>query len=214
MDASETWPGAMPAKWTLSVAPGNATPDAASVADLDKLDEAALVRACVEGEAGAFDVLVARHNRAVYRLCYRFLGNHEDAADAAQEVFIRAFKALPRFKGESAVGTWLYRIGVNLCLNRRAVKTPPTEPLDERDLRVATGPDAMGRLLDEERTARVRGAIAQLPERQRATLILRVYHEMSHQEIARVLGSTEGAVKANFFHALRNLRKLLGGEGR
>jgi RNA polymerase sigma-70 factor, ECF subfamily len=172
------------------------------------------VRACVEGRAGAFDVLVARHRRSVYQLCYRLLGTHEDATDAAQEVFLRAFRALPRFKGESSVGTWLYRIAVNLCLNRRAIRTPHTEPLDDRDLRAASGPDAMGRLLDEERAARVRAAIARLPDRQRAALILRVYHELSHQEIARVLGSSEGAVKANFFHALRNLRRLLGGDSR
>jgi RNA polymerase sigma factor (sigma-70 family) len=67
-------------------------------------------------------------------------------------------------------------------------------------------------LLKDERAARVRAAIAQLPRKQRATLILRTYHEMSHQEIADVLGSSVGAVKANFFHALGNLKKLLAGE--
>ena len=71
---------------------------------------------------------------------------------------------------------------------------------------------ASDRLLQDERAARVRAAIAQLPRKQRATLILRIYHEMSHQEIADVLGSSVGAVKANFFHALGNLKKLLGEE--
>jgi RNA polymerase sigma-70 factor (ECF subfamily) len=184
---------------------------ASPASDIETLDERALVQACVEGAPGAFDVLVGRHSRAIYNLCYRFLGTHEDASDAAQEVFLRAFRALPRFKGDSSVGTWLYRIGVNLCLNRRASRPPVTEPLDDRDLHASSAPDAMTRLLDEERDRRVRSAIAQLPERQRAALILRVYHELSHQEIADVLGSSEGAVKANFFHALRNLRKLLGG---
>jgi RNA polymerase sigma-70 factor (ECF subfamily) len=179
--------------------------------ELDTLDESALVRACVEGRPGAFDLLVNRHSRAVYNLCYRFLGSHEDAADAAQEVFLRAFRALPRFKGDSSVGTWLYRIGVNLCLNRRAARPPATEPIDERTFRVSSAPDAMTRLLDAERAEQVRSAIARLPDRQRAALILRVYHDLSHQEIAQVLGSSEGAVKTNFFHALRNLRKLLGG---
>jgi RNA polymerase sigma-70 factor (ECF subfamily) len=185
-----------------------------AAADIEALDEPALVRACIDGRAGAFDVLVARHRRGVYRLCFRFLGNHADAADAAQEVFLKAFRALPRFKGESSVGTWLYRIAVNHCLNRRAVKVPPTEPLGERDLRASREPDAMGRLIDEERAERVRGAVARLPARQRAALVLRVYHDLSHLEIARVLGSSEGAVKANVFHALRNLRKLLTGGGR
>jgi len=206
---SGTWPG--PAPWTVRVTPGEA---ATPTPEVEALDEQALVRACLEGRAGAFDVLVARHSRAVYRLCYRFLGSHADAADAAQEVFLRAFRALPQFKGESSIGTWLYRIGVNLCLNRRGLKTLPTEPLDDRDPRAAHEPDAMARLLEEERASRVRSAIAQLPDRQRAALILRVYHDLSHQEIARVLGSSEGAVKANFFHALRNLRKLLEGGDR
>jgi RNA polymerase sigma-70 factor, ECF subfamily len=207
MDAtSDTWFGRAPGGWAVTVAGDDA---ALRAQDLEALDERELVRACVEDRPGAFDLLIARHSRAVYQLCYRFLGTHEDATDAAQEVFLRAFRALPRFKGESSVGTWLYRIAVNLCLNRRAVKPPPTEPLDDRDLAASAGPDAVGRLLQQERAARVRAAIAQLPDRQRAALILRVYHDLSHQEIARVLKSTEGAVKANFFHALRKLRALL-----
>ena len=87
-----------------------------------------------------------------------------------------------------------------------------TEPIDDRqyvDTRSESPPD---RLLQEERGARVRAAIAELPRKQRATLILRMYHEMSHQEIADVLGSSVGAVKTNFFHALGNLKKQLGGE--
>lgn len=207
---SDTWPGAAPAGWNVSGAADERAP-APAASEVESLDERALVRACVEARPGAFDLLVDRHRRAVYNLCYRFLGSHEDAADAAQEVFLRAFRALPRFKGESSVGTWLYRIGVNVCLNRRVAAPPPMEPLDDRDVPASHAPDAMSRLIEEERAQRVRRAIAHLPERQRAALILRVYHELSHQEIARVLDSSEGAVKANFFHALRNLRKLLGG---
>ncbi len=206
---SDTWPGRIADEWAVAVTPADRADPAA---DVESLDEPSLVRACVEGRAGAFDVLVARHGRAVYRLCYRFLGSHEDATDAAQEVFLRAFRALPRFKGESSVATWLYRIGVNVCLSRRAIKEPATEPLDDREIAASREPDAVSRLLAGERAARVRAAIARLPERQRATLILRAYHELSHQEIADILGSSEGAVKANFFHALRGLRKLLSGE--
>src|SRR5215217_1672061 len=99
---------------------------------LDNLDEAGLVAACRQGTAGAFDVLVERHRRPVYQLCYRFVGNHEDASDLSQEVFLRAFRGLRNFRGQSSLGTWLYRIGVNVCLNRVSVKTPRTEPLEER----------------------------------------------------------------------------------
>src|SRR5206468_1426174 len=174
------------------------------------LDETALVKACLAGRRDAFEVIVERHRRTVYQLCYRFVSNHEDASDLSQDVFLRAYRGLRRFRGESSLATWLYRIGVNVCLNRVAVKSLATEPLDERQP-VDDGAETVSeRMLRAERAARVRAAIAQLPRKQRATLILRMYHELSHQEIAGVLGSSVGAVKANFFHALGNLKKRLG----
>src|SRR5688572_22242037 len=96
-------------------------------------DDHALVRACLAGRREAFDVLVERHRRQVYQLCYRFAGNHEDASDLAQEAFIRAYRALGGFKGQSAVGTWLHRIAVNLCLNRVTARPLPVEPLGRRE---------------------------------------------------------------------------------
>jgi RNA polymerase sigma-70 factor, ECF subfamily len=192
------------------------TPMAAPDADLAALDERALVDACLAGRVGAFDLIVERHRRSVYQLCYRFVGNHEDASDLSQDVFLRAYRGLRNFRGQSSVATWLYRIGVNVCLNRVSAKTPVSEPLDDEQLerRFADdrGESPSERVLREERGARVRAAIAQLPRKQRATLILRTYHDMSHQEIADVLGSSVGAVKANFFHALGSLKKLLGDE--
>jgi RNA polymerase sigma-70 factor (ECF subfamily) len=104
----------------------------------------------------------------------------------------------------------LYRIAVNVSLNRVSVKAPVTEPIDDYQF-VDVGHDSPAeRLLKEERGARVRDAIAQLPPKQRATLIMRMYQDMSHQEIADALGSSVGAVKANFFHALGNLKRILG----
>ena len=179
---------------------------------LESLDERALVEACLAGRREAFDLIVERHRRAIYQLCYRFVGNHEDASDLAQDVFVRAYRALRKFRGQSSLATWLYRIGVNVCLNRVTAPTLPSEPIGDRqfvDTRTASGQD---RLLRAERQDRVRAAIAQLPRKQRATLILRMYHDMTHQEIATALGSSVGAVKANFFHALGNLKKLLGNE--
>jgi RNA polymerase sigma-70 factor (ECF subfamily) len=175
-------------------------------------DDAALVAACLEGRKEAFDVIVERHRRTVYRVCYRFVGNHEDASDLSQEAFVRAWRGLRRFRAQSALSTWLYRIAVNVCLNRVSVKRAQTEPLDAdrfEDTR-AVEPDA--EILRAERAVAVRRAIAALPEKQRATLILRAYHELPHQEIADILGSSVGAVKANFFHALANLKKILGRE--
>src|SRR5436309_9682893 len=194
--------------WTLS----GSWPMASADVRLESLDERALVEACLAGRREAFDLIVERHRRAIYQLCYRFVGNHEDASDLAQDVFVRAYRALRKFRGQSSLATWLYRIGVNVCLNRVTARTLRAESIDDRqfiDVKAESVPD---RLLKDERGARVRAAIGQLPRKQRATLVLRMYHEMSHQEIADVLGSSVGAVKANFFHALSNLKKMLGGE--
>jgi RNA polymerase sigma-70 factor, ECF subfamily len=183
------------------------------VTPLSELDDSALVSAAMGGNREAFDVIVERHRRTVYQVCYRFVNNHEDASDLAQDAFVRAWRGLKNFKGHSALSTWLYRIAVNVCLNRVAAKTPAIEPLESTehfaDVRIEGAQHAMIR---EERAVAVRNAIASLPEKQRATLILRTYHDMSHQQIADVLGSSVGAVKANFFHALVNLKKRLGSE--
>lgn len=185
----------------------------ALVKPLAELDDSELVSATVSGNREAFDVIVARHRRAVYQVCYRFVNNHEDASDLAQDAFVRAWRGIKNFKGESALSTWLYRIAVNVCLNRVSARTVATEPIESTehvaDVRVEGAPQAMIR---EERAVAVRRAIAELPKKQRATLILRAYHDMSHQQIADVLGSSVGAVKANFFHALANLKKNLGSE--
>jgi RNA polymerase sigma-70 factor, ECF subfamily len=141
------------------------------------------------------------------------VNNHEDASDLAQDAFVRAWKGLGNFKGESVLSTWLYRIAVNTCLNRLSAKALVTEPIapheEFEDARIEGAQRAM---LREERAVAVRKAIASLPDKQRATLILRVFHDMPHQQIADTLGSSVGTVKANFFHALANLKKSLGNE--
>lgn len=194
--------------WTLPV-----VNDAAEGKPLGELDDAALATAAAGGDRAAFDVIVERHRRSVYQVCYRFVNNHEDASDLAQDAFVRAWKGLKNFKGQSALATWLYRIAINVCLNRVSTKRPVTEPIEStehfEDVRIEGAQHAMIR---EERAVAVRKAIASLPEKQRATLILRTYHDLSHQQIADVLGSSVGAVKANFFHALANLKKILGSE--
>jgi RNA polymerase sigma-70 factor, ECF subfamily len=203
--------GAGPREWKVRVS----GPDPVTAASVGQArpwadaDDASLVAACLSGDRQAFGVIVERHQRQTYQLCYRFVGNHEDASDLAQDVFIRAFKGLTGFKGQSSLSTWLYRIGINVCLNRVSLKTPRPEPLgtaEHLDPRIERADVSM---LRQERAAEVRAAIAQLPPKQRATVILRVYHDLPHEEIAGILGSSVGAVKANFFHALANLRKLL-----
>lgn len=169
-----------------------------------------IVEACQRGDREAFDQLVVRYQRDIYRLCYRYVNNHEDANDLTQEVFLRAWRAIGRFRGRSAVSTWFYRIGVNACLNFRAARRPPAQELPETLADPRMG--AAQRVEHAQQARRVREAVARLPEKQRATLILKIYHELTHQEVAQVLGSTVGTVKANLFHALGNLRKLVAAE--
>src|SRR5262245_30994703 len=207
MASSLTWTS--PATWTPVFVAAASAEQFLTDAALSELDEPSLVAACLAGEPDAFDLIVEGHRRPVYQLCYRYVGNHEDASDLAQDVFLRAYRGLRNFRGQSSLSTWLYRIAVNVCLNRIAMKTPHMESIAAHQFVDVNGESAAETILKAERGARVRAAIAQLPPKQRSTLILRMYHEMSHQQIAEALGSSVGAVKANFFHALGNLKKLL-----
>jgi len=180
-------------------------------ASLERDAERAAIAACRRGEREAFDALVARYQRPIYRLCYRYVNNHEDANDLAQDAFLKAWRAISSFRGESAFSTWLYRIAVNACLNHRALKRPVTQELPEALIDPRPGAHAEAERDDEAR--RVRAAVSQLPDRQRATLILKIYHDLTHEEVAEILGSSVGTVKANLFHAVANLRRQMGAAG-
>ncbi|HKV98523.1 MAG TPA: sigma-70 family RNA polymerase sigma factor [Vicinamibacterales bacterium] len=184
-------------------------PTPVTIEPVQAADDEALVAAFLEGRREAFDDIVERHWRRVYHLCYRFVGNHEDASELAQDVFVRAFKGLRKFKGDSALGTWLHRVGVNVCLSRVAIKAPPCRSIGVMDRRDDRIEDPLAQLVRGERAATVRAAILKLPPKQRATLLLRVYRDLPHEEIARILGRSVGTGKANFFNALGSLRRLL-----
>jgi RNA polymerase sigma-70 factor (ECF subfamily) len=211
--AIRRWGAPRSPEWSLTVVPPGSTQPATSPDTYAALTDGELVSRTLAGDAAAFDVIVTRHRRPVYRVCYRFVRHHEDASDLAQEVFVRAWRGLPRFKRDAAFSTWLYRIAVNACLNRVTARQLPVEPIDDADCFEDTGAAVPGaELAREERARAVRQAIDGLPNRQRATLILRLYHEMTHQQIADILGSSVGTVKANVFHALANVKKRLGSE--
>jgi RNA polymerase sigma-70 factor (ECF subfamily) len=197
--------------WTLTVEPSNQDGRGSSPA-LAGADDRGLAVACLAGRPEAFDIIVERHQGAVYKLCYRFVHSHEDAADLTQEVFLRAYRGLRRFRGESALGTWLYRIGVNVCLNRVSAARPPEVPLDAAPPVAAAGADQASSQMRAQQHARVRAAVSRLPRKQRAAVVLHVYQELTHQEVAAALGTSVGAAKANLFHALGNLKRMLAEE--
>jgi RNA polymerase sigma-70 factor (ECF subfamily) len=195
--------------WDVTMTRPEAPDGEVGALDLEAAEDRTLVDAFLAGRREAFDVIVRRHRRNMYQLCYRFLGNHEDASDATQDAFVRAFKGLARFKNESALGTWLYRVGVNTCLNRVALRRPDTESVDAAERPDHRAVHPLDGIVQQETARMVRRAIRKLPPKQRATLVLRVYQDLPHDEIARILGSSVGAVKANFFHALGNLKRIL-----
>src|SRR3954466_15662703 len=162
---------AIQGSWPATSTAHAATPPPMAAAEsgpLETLDERGLVEACLGQRPGAFDLIVERHRRAVYQLCYRFVGNHEDASDLSQDVFLRAYRGLRRFRGQSSLSTWLYRIGVNVCLNRVSAKTPltaATQSIDGQQFIDERSESAADRLLRHERGERVRRAIGQLPRK-------------------------------------------------
>lgn len=176
------------------------------------VDEADLLRRLHESRDGAFDELVELYKRDVYRTALRLTGSAAEADDVAQETFVRAWQALPRFRGEASLRTWLLRIAAHLSLNvvesarvaRRAAGKP-------EDLAVEAGAEEV--MIREEWKARLGPAISALPDRQRTTLLLRVDQGLMFKEIASVMGCTTGTAKANFFHAVAALKRALGGLG-
>ena len=172
-------------------------------------DDRDLVRRCQAGSEPAFEELVRKYQQVVFNLVHHNLGYRGDVEDVAQKIFVKVYFSLSKFDNNRPFFPWLYRIAVNVCLNRMALKTPAFETIEsDRHLDTRTErPDEP--VYRAERAELVKAAIAKLPRKQRATLILRVYHELPHDEIAQILGSSVGAVKANFFHALNNLKRLL-----
>jgi RNA polymerase sigma-70 factor (ECF subfamily) len=158
------------------------------------VDDAALLRAHVGGDRHAFAELVQRHRDRMWAVAVRTLGDREEAADALQDALISAYRAAERFRGESAVTTWLHRIVVNACLDRaRRRQARPTVPLPDRDTGLV-----------------VRAALAQLPPDQRAALVLLDLEGYSVAEIAEMLGIAEGTVKSRCARGRARLAVLLG----
>lgn len=168
------------------------------------------------GDREAFDDLVRRYRKQIYRIAYRITGDHTEADDLAQETFCRAFAALETFRGDASVKTWLFRIVSNLSLNvvrsARVVRHEDISPetLAERgEATTVQIPVALDRLLDHERSCRLNRAIELLPVKQKMTLILRVFEGLPYREIAQIMECSPGTSKANFFHAVSSLRRRM-----
>ncbi len=182
---------------------------AAAVAERD----AALIARYRTGDRSAFDELVRRYQRPLYYLALRYVRVEADAKDVAQRALVKAYSALAGFRADSSFRTWLYRIAINLCLNHlRDRKREEMRP--EVGEALAAPPSGGDRaLIERERGALLRDAIAELPPKQRMVLELRVYDELPFREVAELAGCSENSAKVNFHHAVKRLRAIIGDRG-
>ena len=167
-------------------------------------DDSALLRAHAAGDPHAFAEIVRRHRDRLWAVALRTLGDREEAADALQDALLSAYRAADRFRGDSAVTTWLHRIVVNACLDRvRRRQARPTVPLPETDVTPAP-------VQDRETALVVREALAQLPAEQRAALILVDVQGYPVAEAAGILGVAEGTIKSRCARGRARMAVLLG----
>lgn len=188
-----------------------------------------LVRRVQRGDKGAFDALVRKYQHKLVKLVMRYVRNPAEAEDVAQEAFIKAYRALPQFRGESAFYTWLYRIAINTAKN--AVVARDRSPIEYSFDRNSSdeGPDMQGRMKDpdtpeglvltDEIRSTVNGAIEALPEELRTAIVLRELEGLSYEEIAAAMDCPVGTVRSRIFRAReaidRKLREVFeGGLGR
>ena len=184
----------------------------AEVADI------ALVQRVQQGDRRAFDQLVQRYQHKVLKLVMRYVRNHAEAEDVAQEAFLKAYRAIQSFRGDSAFYTWIYRIAINTAKN--ALVAAKRRPVDyDLDLQDAEHVERSGRLRDDatpesllltdEIRATVDGAIAALPEDLRRAVILREYDGLSYEEIAEAMGCPVGTVRSRIFRAREAIDRQL-----
>lgn len=187
----------------------------AAVAELTWTDEELVARS-VAGDHDSFNQLIRRWERPIYALAFRVLGREDDARDVCQEAFLRAFRALPGFKGEAKFSSWLYRITLNLCRDwlRRKKRTPVVqapEGVDLVELAAAQGPaesieDLVAR---KQLSAAVAEAMASLPDEQRTAIVLKEFHGLTFQEIADLQQIPLSTVKTRLYQGLSVLRRTL-----
>jgi RNA polymerase sigma-70 factor (ECF subfamily) len=170
-----------------------------------------VVQRARRGDAEAFGLIVNEYRDRLFGLALGMVRNRDAAEDIVQEAFIKAYKNISGFRGESSIYTWLYRIAVNTAHNhlRRGRRLSPVDFDDVAPILEARGPNPAQKAANTELGEAIEEAVHNLPPRQREVFLLHYFEQMTHREIAESLGITEGAVKANFFHAVQKLKGAL-----
>ena len=181
------------------------------------MDELLLHRA-QRGDPEAFEALMGQMEALVWRVCWHYTGSREDAADCGQETMVRIWRGLSSFHFECAFETWVYRVAANCCLDflrkRKREKAESLEPLREQGFDPPDpSPDTEELALRKEEHARLRAAVAALPEDQRDALVLTQLEGKSYEEAARLLETTEGTVKSRVARAREKLKRVFAAEG-
>lgn len=174
-------------------------------------DERELLRRLRTGSRSAFEALMDRYERRVYNLALRLLGDATEAEDAAQEIFIQVHRSLPGFKGGSRLDTWIHRIAVNVCLQRRRKRALPTVGMPDEDLLECADGDPFHFAARGELRSVVETALDRLPESQRDVVVLHGIQGLSYAEVAEALDCPVGTVKSRLSTAFKRLRKMLAG---
>ena len=182
---------------------------------MTEIDDNILVKKVQAGNKDAFGELVLRYQKRIYNKAYSFTHNVEEARDLSQEIFLKAFKAIHRFRGNSAFYTWLYQIARNAGIdytrkrNRRKLILFGDMTLISRLSREKSQTQPIHQVERDELNDQIKKAINKLSPRQKQVFVLRHYEGLSLKEIAETLGLKIGSVKAHHFNAVRKLRKLL-----
>ena len=174
---------------------------------VDANDEAALVARCLRGDPDAFEPLVKRYERVLFSVALRLVGDYEDARDATQNAFVRAYVHLETFDSSRKFFSWIYRIVVNECLNVRRARRPQERLVDTHEARAT--PDGVEAL---EQRDQIQVALQGLTEEYREVIVLRHFADMSYAEISEVVGVPEKTVRSRLFSARQRLGTLLGAE--
>lgn len=174
-----------------------------------------LVTRAAAGDAAAFQALVERHRAMVYRLAFHFAGDHHDAEDIAQEVFVKVYRSLDRFRHDAQVTSWLYRIVMNACIDHKRRRSPSgwAPFTDEAALRLVntpeTAPDPEEQAYGGQLASLLQAEIERLPAGQRLVFVMRHYEGLKLSEIASALELAEGTVKRQLHAAVHRLRGAL-----
>jgi RNA polymerase sigma-70 factor (ECF subfamily) len=178
-----------------------------------QVEEIGWVEQALRGDRAAFGQLMHRYAGAVYNLAYRMLGSAEDAEDASQEIFLRAYTRLTSFDRQRRFSTWLLSIGSNYCIDRLRRRRFAWVTLDDTAFALPSQERSPERLaLDHEQQAIVQQALQQLPENYRMVTVLRYWSDLSYEEIAKVTGLPESTIKTRLHRARHMLAKALGPE--